>query len=274
MNLQCLISVIDSESYHAAAWQLHNQTSHISLNCIPTVSHSHNQTPHISLHLLTVRSAKMLLALICLASLAAFTSKAENQQQLNTSRENQNPTQEQRREDNSRCHRQGRNFPKGVLYFSPPGEEIREKHNWLKFTIRKPPSEDTPETHVDEGKSKLRIRIWPNPQDRKSKTEKADCRTSDHDQELFGKINQTSTFVLSTRQYLDGVCLQVEKEDDHRRWKKVSGTDCETYDVTFEGNGDDTERGVAVAFVLVTYIAFSVAFLQLWFCLLKTGRFM
>ena len=272
MNLQCLISVIDSESYHAAAWQLHNQTSHISLNCIPTVSHSHNQTPHISLHLLTVRSAKMLLALICLASLAAFTSKAENQQQLDTSRENQNPTQEQRREGNSRCRQQGRNF--GVLYFFPPGEEIREKHNWLKFTIRKPPSEDTPETHVDEGKSKLRIRIWPNPQDRKSKTEKADCRTSDHDQELFGKINQTSTFVLSTRQYLDGVCLQVEKEDDHRRWKKVSGTVCETYDVTFEGNGDDTERGVAVAFVLVTYIAFSVAFLQLWFCLLKTGRFM
>ena len=198
-------------------------------------------------------------------------------------------------EDDPRCRQHGQSFgilPKGVLYFAPPGEEVLENHKWLKFTVRKPLSEDSldmPDTHQKHTRdhipeslaetdrngeqSEVRIRIWPNPRPENGNI-KANCKTNDHEQELFGKMNQTTTFVLSTKQYLEGVCLQVEIEDEHRRWSKVKETMCEDYDVTFEGNGDDAEMNVAVAFVFVTFIGFSLAFLQLWFCLLKTGRFM
>ena len=204
----------------------------------------------------------MLLALICVASVAAFNSTAESQQHLKTSGENRKDTQE-----HSLCREQ--NWPatpklRGVLYFVPPEAEVLEKHKWLKFTINTPLSE-----------GEVRMRIWPNPRTESKEQEfQENCRTSDHEQELFGKMNQTTTFVLSTKQYLEGACLQVEIEDEHRRWSKVKETMCEDYDVTFEGNGDDAEMNVAVAFVFVAFIGFSLAFLQLWFCLLKTGRFM
>ena len=87
-------------------------------------------------------------------------------------------------------------------------------------------------------------------------------------------MKQISTFVLSTRHYSYGVCMQVEIEDDHRRWNKDPSTECKQYEISFKGNGDDTERAVAVAFAFVSYVGFSVLFLQLWFCLLKTGRFL
>ena len=87
-------------------------------------------------------------------------------------------------------------------------------------------------------------------------------------------MKQISTFVLSTKDYEEGVCLEVEIQGEHRRWKKVPETDYNKYEVMFEGNGDDTERAVAVAFVLVSYIAFALLFLQIWFCVLKTGQFM
>ena len=38
-------------------------------------------------------------------------------------------------------------LPKGDLYFFPPGEEVLKNHKWLKFTIIKPLSEVTPNTH-------------------------------------------------------------------------------------------------------------------------------
>ena len=190
-------------------------------------------------------------------------------------------------EGSPHCIPQPGNVNKGILYFSPPGEEVLENHRWLKFTIRKPLIEDLPDTdqkqtrHMPEtdgnevkDKSEVRIRIWPNPKPKDGKGPE-NCETHDHEQELFGKMNQISTFVLSTKEYGGyGVCMQVEIEDEHRRWKKVKRTDCDTYDVVFEGNGEDRERSVAVAFALLTYIVFSLAFLQLWFCLLKTGRFM
>ena len=158
----------------------------------------------------------------------------------------------------------------GVLYYTPPKDEILDTNKWLKFTIQAPLSEDTDEKEGEEQRE-VRIRIWPNPKDQKFQ---ANCRTSNHEQELFGKMKQTSTFVLLTKRYLDGLCLQVETEDEHSRWNKDKNTECRAYEVSFEGNGDDTERAVAVAFAFVSYIGFSLLFLQLWFCLLKTGRFM
>jgi len=205
----------------------------------------------------------MILALICFASVAAAS-------QLNaTSSENQKPTQETRMEGDSRCSLQ--NDVKGVLYHTPPSNKVLETHKWLKFTIRTVQPEPTDGNRDEEEQSEVRLRIWPNPKDPELKE---NCETSDHEQELFGKMKQISTFVLSTRDYLDGVCMQVEIEDEHRRWNKDPSTECKQYVVSFKGNGDDTERAVAVAFAFVSYVGFSILFLQLWFCLLKTGRFM
>ena len=70
--------------------------------------------------------------------------------------------------------------------------------------------------------------------------------------------------------------MQVEKEEDKKngRWEKEKETRCDDFEVIFEGNGDKKEKAVAVAFSFVVFIGFSLLFLQLWYCLLKTGRFM
>ena len=172
-------------------------------------------------------------------------------------------------EGNSVCHEEDR--AKGVLYYKQHEEEVLENHKYLKLTIRTPLKSEDTEGKEDE---EVRIRIWPNPE-----KEGEDCKTNNHEQELFGNMKQISTFVLSTEGingYQNGVCLQVEIKDAHGRWKKTSKTDSKAYvsEVKFEGNGDDTERNVAVASTLGSYIAFSLLFLQIWYCMLKTGRFM
>ena len=202
--------------------------------------------------------------------LISFAFSVAAASQLNaSSRENQKSTQEKRIEGGSRCILQNR--VEGVLYHTPPDEEVLDNHKWLKFTIRTAQPEDTDGNGDEEEHSEVRLRIWPNPKDPELQ---GNCKTSDHEQELFGKMKQISTFVLSTRHYSYGVCMQVEIEDEHRRWNKDTSTRCNQYVVSFEGNGDDTERAVAVAFAFVSYVGFSVLFLQLWFCLLKTGKFL
>ena len=170
-------------------------------------------------------------------------------------------------ESNSVCHKE--DGAEGVLYYKQPAEEVLENHKYLKLTIRTPPKSEDTEGKEDE---EVRIRIWPNPE-----KEGEDCKTNNHEQELFGNMKQISTFVLSTEGingYQNGVCLHVEIKDAHGRWNKTSKTNCNAYNVTFEGNGDDTERNVAVASAIGFYIAFSLLFLQIWHCILKTGRFM
>ena len=182
-------------------------------------------------------------------------------------------------EGKSVCHEE--DGAEGVLYYKQPEEGVLENHKYLKLTIRRPlksenteGNEDTERNEDTEGNEdeEVRIRIWPNPQ-----KEGEDCKTNNHEQELFGNMKQISTFVLSTEGingYQNGVCLHVEIKDAHGRWNKTSKTDCNAYEVTFEGNGDDTERNVAVASAIGFYIAFSLLFLQIWHCILKTGRFM
>ena len=170
-------------------------------------------------------------------------------------------------EGNSDCHKA--DGAEGVLYCKQPEEGALENHKYLKLTIRRPLNSEDTEGKEDE---EVRIRIWPNPE-----KEGEDCKTNNHEQELFGNMKQISTFVLSTEGingYQNGVCLHVEIKDAHGRWKKTSRTDCKAYKVKFEGNGDDTERNVAVASAIGFYIAFSLLFLQIWHCILKTGRFM
>ena len=182
-------------------------------------------------------------------------------------------------ESNSVCHKE--DGAEGVLYYKQPAEEVLENHKYLKLTIRRPLKSENTEGNEDTERNEdtggnedeeVRIRIWPNPQ-----KEGEDCKTNNHEQELFGNMKQISTFVLSTEGingYQNGVCLHVEIKDAHGRWNKTSKTDCNAYNVTFEGNGDDTERNVAVASAIGFYIAFSLLFLQIWHCILKTGRFM
>ena len=158
----------------------------------------------------------MLLALICFASVTAFASKAENEQ------------------NNPACLEQG--GMKGVLYYFPPDKEVLKMHEWLKFRIGRLDTHETDTRHnipdtdknEEEGQSEVRIRIWANPE---SKNQEANCKTSNHGLELFGKMKENSTFVLSTGDYKDGVCLQVEVEDEHNRWAKVTGTRCEELEV-------------------------------------------
>ena len=112
-------------------------------------------------------------------------------------------------------------------------------HEWLKFTIGKVDTHETDTRHhnipdtdgnEEEGQSEFRIRIWANPK-KKNQEQGANCKTSEHKLELFGKIKGNSTFVLSTSDYKYGVCLQVEVEEEYNRWSKVTGTRCEELEV-------------------------------------------
>ena len=144
--------------------------------------------------------------------------------------------------------------PKGIFHFPHPGDEQTDE--WLKFTV-----------YRKESTKEVRVRIWPK--------SKAVCSRDVHKKELYGTMKQNITFVLLASNYSEGVCM-VEQEvaEKNGRWETNADKRSNDFEVIFEGNGDKKEKAVAVAFSFVVFIGFSLLFLQLWYCLLKTGRFM
>ena len=208
----------------------------------------------------------MFLFLICSVFLTSITTEG-----LNVTSDSENSTL-QERDNLSDCKAWSIALRKG-LYFPPPTDDVLENHEWLKLTIES--SKESNDRDIEE--REIRIRIWPNPRKEMSNRDQRDfsvnCKTPDHEKELFGRMKDVSTFVVPSKNFAFGLCLQVEREE-HGRWIKEKKTKCEDFHVTFEGNGDDKERATAIAFTIVGYLGFSLGFLQLWYCLLRTDRFL
>ena len=211
----------------------------------------------------------MFLFLICSVLLTSIPTEG-----LNVISDSENSTL-RKKDDLSGCKAWPKAPGKG-LYFPPPTEDVLDNHDWLKLSIESREDSDGEDTE----KREIRIRIWPNPltiqkevSNRGQKDFSVFCTTPDHEKELFGRMKIVSTFVVPSENFAFGLCLQVELEE-HGRWVKEKKTKCEDFHVTFEGNGDDKERATAIAFTIVGYLGFSLGFLQLWYCLLRTDRFL
>ena len=208
----------------------------------------------------------MFLVLICSVFLTSIPTEG-----LNVTSDSEKSTLRER-DDLSGCKAWSKDLGKG-LYFPPPTEDVLDNHEWLKLTIES--SEESNDRDKEE--REIRIRIWPNPREEMSNRDRRDfsvfCATPDHEKELFGRMKTVSTFVVPSENFAFGLCLQVELEE-HGRWVKEKKTKCDDFHVTFEGNGDDKERATAIAFTIVGYVGFSLGFLQLWYCLLRTDRFL